>query len=170
MNRDKAYNAGHQLARTEKCIRGLTAQLFKLSPYEGCTGAAFVSLNSAFNPPAECESILGCIFVEAAMGNAMTLISSNDNGLDVSILSEAASYDKVVDFASHYLEDRSEDTHNNYGRGRGSIARYEECNAVRACFQSNSAPEVTKRKQIEGHIAALLREMDAYSHAQQMGL
>jgi hypothetical protein len=145
-------------------IRGLAQQLSKLAPNPktGLARASLISLNSAFRPAAEYEGMMGSMILDGFLGEAFSGAASNDNG----ILGAACSIDyNMLEAADQYLE-REDKTHNNFGRGRGSIALYDQ-KPVSDAFKAANAPaqnayqqDLNERADIEQHIAGLLKELD----------
>ena len=114
-----------KIVHTEAYIRGLSAQLNKLSPDRA---NSFKGLQNHFKAPASYEGMLGSVMVEGFLSTAFGDALANDN----SIGANAALYAlecNLPDIAEQFGEEREkktdDDTHNNFGRGRGSIALYE---------------------------------------------
>jgi hypothetical protein len=160
-------NTELRIAHIKTEIRSLAAQLSKMAPNPktGLTGASLISLNSAFQPAAEYDGMMGSMLLDGFLGHAFADAASNDNG----ILGAACAIDyNFLEAADQYLE---EDAHNNNGRGRGSVARYEErtardaFNAAESSFAKTAYhANLNERTDIEEHIAGLLRELDGYSY------
>ena len=169
MNKNSRTKAEQNIQNVENSIRALSSKLFQLAPNPetGVKGAAFISLCSSFNPPAEYESTIGMAFAEAMLGDTAIFSAINDN-FSTSVPSSCTiGVDHIVDAFSQYVEERSNtDTHNNYGRGRGSIALYEEMgkkiSPEFAEAQQAFDADMEERLEIEGAIAQMLRQRDGY--------
>ncbi len=124
-----ANKAGLFKQKTEYRIKGLSQRLSKLSSVpnrEGARTAAFVSLHDAFQPAAEYDGMLGALIVESFLGSAFAQASASS--ADNPVLSAVSLLDSpAAELFSEYIGEA--DTHNNYGRGRGSIALYERLKA-----------------------------------------
>ena len=110
-----AFNAQIIKNKTEQTIKNLLQQLSQLIEANGLESAPSISLDSAFQPAADYDAMLGSMLADGFLGEAF----------DNTVAYTAIDTD-IVDLCDEYLSERAQDQHNNYGRGRGSIALYEK--------------------------------------------
>lgn len=169
MNNNTANNADHTLKTIEGKIKNLAIALTKLAPHPDRShhhGPLFVSLNSAFKPAANYDGMLGGIMLEGALSEAFSGAIANDN---IGVAATYAADHKLFDALCEYMEERGDaSTHNNHGRGRGSIALYER-KLISQNFNDAVDPamdaylqDLPERLQIERAIAELQLERDGY--------
>ena len=167
-----AGRAGFYRDNTEKTIKSLSLQLSKLQPMNGQNkGPAFISLASQFNAPAEYEGMLGSIAMDGFLGEAFSG-AANDN----SALSALSMLDTpMAELLMEYAEEAGSDSHNNYGRGRGSIALYERLKSKNPHIAFNAACELDEtpedfdlRMDIEERLSALQSEYDQWVYQERL--
>jgi len=163
--RTSARTEAH-IKQIEGQIRGAVAQLYTLSP-DG-HGPAFISLNSAFKPAAEYDGMLGSLMIDSFLGTVFAEAALNDNNAVTAIISSVDN--NALEMAAEFVEERSEDhkddkTHNNFGRGRGSIALCERMGSKPAFnLHADADPSLHNqgpRQNLESHIAALQRKVES---------
>lgn len=167
-------NAAFNVKAIENDIRALTQTLSKLAPHPTKGQSAFIALNDAFKPAADYEGMVGNMLIDGFLGEVFNDTAANDNvfsniinSIDYNMLEMAAHYADEIgkDAGKDHKDDK---THNNFGRGRGSVALYER-RSTQDIFKRHAAypktgsylRDLKARYMIEQSIAMLTHELNA---------
>ncbi len=154
-------------------IRGLLNTLQQLAPHpEQSNMHAPLSLQShaIFKPVGENDGMLGSFMIESLLGCAFLQAANDTPGSSALTMTLGMNLDQIAEAASEYISERTPD----HKRGRGTIALGEHKviapdfnNGAKDAAMDLFMQDLPARHRIEGHIAALVQELDDMEHTVQ---